>query len=77
MSSEPTPLPDSGRPVYSSRPWFRVSAVWAGLSFVLVATVVVARRGFTELAEEQDRTPSSPRSPRRLGMRPGAPRVET
>lgn len=77
-----------------SRPWFRVPALWAGLSivtmwlavlfvgvfggnivsntpggtftsvpvviavipFVLVATVVVARRGFRELAVAPDRT---------------------
>ena len=125
MSSEPTPWPDTGRPVYPSRPWFRVSAVWAGLSivtmwlavlfvgvfggnivsstpggtstsvpvvvavipFVLVATVVVARRGFRELPEEPDptaspsRSPDRPRSPSpnpgRLGRRPRAPRVET
>ena len=115
MSSDPAQSADYARPLHSSRPWFRVPALWAGLSivtmwlavlfvgvfggnilsstpggtstsvpvvvavipFVLIATIVVARRGFRELAEEPDRIPSPPRSPARLGMRPRAPRVET
>ncbi len=95
MSFEPAPSLDPARPHPSSRPWFHVPALWAGLSivtmwlavlfvgifggnivsstpggtstsvpvvvalipFVLAATVVVARRGFRELADEQHGTP--------------------
>src|SRR5215469_2846784 len=95
MSSEPTPAIYSAASLQSSRRWFRVPALWAGLSivtmwlavlfvgvfgpnivsstpggtstsvpvvvalipFVLPATVVVARRGFRELADEQRPTP--------------------